>query len=184
MAHQNLKSTMHRLRKLIPPIAVTVAEGRISLDLRYCWLDLFTLHSTVAAINAIDETTSTEELEHICQKLKNSYQGNFLDQDDDPFWAIAPRERYRALFLQSTEKLGRALLHARSYESARECYEHGLAIDPLIESFYQGLMYSYWGLARPAEVRGVLARCRQVLQASLGLDCSPETEALAQQRPS
>ena len=184
MAHQNLKSTMHRLRKLIPPIAVTVAEGRISLDPRYCWLDLFTLHSTVAAINAIDETTSTEELEHICQKLKNSYQGNFLDQDDDPFWAIAPRERYRALFLQSTEKLGGALLHARSYESARECYEHGLAIDPLIESFYQGLMYSYWGLARPAEVRGVLARCRQVLQASLGLDCSPETEALAQQRPS
>lgn len=183
MAHQNLKSTMHRLRKLIPPEAVSVAEGKLSIDRRYCWVDLPTLDTLATEIDHISATTQGSYLGRLCQQLKSIYHGDFLTNEDESFWVITPREQYRALFLRSTEKLGAALLAAHRYEAARDCFEYGLGIDPLVERFYQGLMRSYWGLGLAAEVQAVFERCRTVLQAALGLDCAAETKYLTQHPP-
>ncbi len=171
-AHQNLKATMHRLRKLLPTQAITVIEGRYSLDPSLCWTDTTALQSLAAEA----ERQPSPEL---LARLQSIYQGEFLHNEIDVAWAIAPREQYRALFLRTIERLGESLLASDNFSAARDCYEFGIAVDSLIEHFYQGLMRSYWGLGRPAEVQSVLARCRQVLRASLGLECSPETEALA-----
>lgn len=176
MAHQNLKATVHRLRKLIGAQTIIVTEGSISLDRRRCWIDTTAMH-------ALADETERQPSAGLLTDLQSIYRGEFLQNETDASWAITPREQYRALFLRTIERLGEALLAAGNYSMARNCYEFGLTVDPLIEHFYQGLMRSNWGLARPAEVQSVLARCRQVLRASLGLNCSAETEALAQRHP-
>jgi DNA-binding SARP family transcriptional activator len=53
-----------------------------------------------------------------------------------------------------------------------------LAVDPLVEEYYQRLMICHQRQGQRAEAVSVYQRCREVLQASLGIAPSPETEAM------
>ncbi len=177
LAQQNLKAAVHRLRKLVGPQTVLLSDGRVSLARDSCCLDLWNFEATLARLEQV--SSHFESVPRACARMKELYAGDFLAGENAAPWLIAPRERLRARFLAALEQLGSAMLAEGMADKARECYEHGLTIDPLVEQFYRGLMRCYWHLDRPAEVQTTLTRCRQLLRTSLGLQCSAATEALA-----
>jgi DNA-binding SARP family transcriptional activator len=66
-------------------------------------------------------------------------------------------------------------------DKAVECYQKGLEVDDLAEEFYQRLMKCYKRMDRRAEALVTYKRCYQILSAVLGIEPSPETEALVKE---
>lgn len=175
-ARQNLKVTLHRLRRLVGMRAVRVEGGKLSLDSRYIWVDALAFMQVDRDIEAglsAGHEVSSQLLDH----LLTTYRGEFLP-DEYGVWALPMREGLRARVLRILEQVGGRLLQEGRYAEAGGCFERGIQIDPYAEEFYRGLMQSYHRLGRLAEVRRVYERCERLLREVLGVACSPDTEAL------
>ena len=66
------------------------------------------------------------------------------------------------------------------FDEAIGWYLKGLDADPIVESFYQGLMRCYGKLDRRTESIAAYRRLKQTLSITLGLAPSPVTEKLYQ----
>ena len=88
------------------------------------------------------------------------------------------RERLRAKFVHAPGELGRQLEAHQRYEEAIGWYLRGLEADPIIETFYQGLMRCYVALDRRTEAIAAYRRLKQTLSVTLGLAPSTTTERL------
>ena len=64
------------------------------------------------------------------------------------------------------------------YETAIECYLRGIDADPIVESFYIGLMRCYLRLGRHSEAASTYRRLRQTLSVVVGVRPSGEAERL------
>jgi DNA-binding SARP family transcriptional activator len=93
---------------------------------------------------------------------------------------VSIRERLRNKFLRNVRRLG--IYWEQSGELARavDCYQKGLEVDDLAEEFYQCLMKCYQQMGKRAEALAVYKRCYQILSSVLGIEPSPETEAIKQ----
>ncbi|MEW6684213.1 MAG: BTAD domain-containing putative transcriptional regulator [Nitrospirota bacterium] len=181
-AHRALDTTLHRLRKLLgSDEAVMLQEGRLTLDPRYCWVDVWAfdrLTETTRAKLAKGPSVPEEEIVDLSQKALTLYQGSFLSQESEIPWTLSERERLRSRFLRYLEALGRHWEQTGQWERAVECYLKGLDIDHLAEGIYQRLMTAYHRLGRRAEAMGVYQRCRNTLSALLGVEPSSQTEGI------
>ena len=113
------------------------------------------------------------------ENLLKPGRGVFLPDDGEEFWTIPARERLRALFTSFTEELGLRLESAGCWLDATECYRAGLDVDDLNETLYRGLMRAFRALDRAADAMAAFRRMRQMLSVVLGIQPSPESEALA-----
>ena len=93
-------------------------------------------------------------------------------------WSLPRPDRLRRRFLRGVGALGRRWESAAERRRAVECYERGLDVDDLAESLYQRLIVCYRRLGARAEALAVYRRCRDALASGLGVEPSPETEAL------
>lgn len=167
-AHNAFVTTLQRLRRmLVHRDALRLQEGKLSLDPQLCHVDTWAFESVDPGAGDLEDLRSTASL----------YRGAFL-AGDEAVWAIAPRERLRARFVQMATALAgqNALLHRE--EQAIACLEDALQVDDTVETFYRQLMTLQARLGRIAEVQGTYRRCRQVLDSSLQVRPSPSTEAL------
>lgn len=174
-AKASLKATLHRLRRLIGGKAIIVAEGKLTLDARRCWVDEWALERQITRLLEDPLAAIAEGRE---RQLLALYHGHFL-QDDDSSYVINARERIRSKFLRAMERVGQGLCEGRACEAALLFYRKGLEVDPLAERFYRGLMKCCDCLQRPAEGLAAYEQCRQTLARELGVKPSAETEALA-----
>ena len=97
-AHRSFTSTLHRLRKLLgEDRAVTLHEGRLSLDRRYFWLDTWAFEQLAADLEAAGDAQSVEKL---VERLLALYRGSFMADDgrrlDDPGARAPARPSARA----------------------------------------------------------------------------------------
>jgi DNA-binding SARP family transcriptional activator len=174
---QNLKATVHRLRALLGADALIHKDGRLALDPRHCWVDLWALERAVNEASACLAQPDPAALLAAGERALALYRGPFLG--DEPLgFALAARERLRSRLLRLIEALGQALCEAGERERACAWYQRGLELDPLAERFYQGLMHCYRDLDRPAEALAAYRRCQDVLERTLGVEPGPETRAL------
>ena len=67
---------------------------------------------------------------------------------------------------------------AGQWDKVVECCRKGLETDDLTEEFYQKLMTCYHQLGRDADAIKVYRRCCKTLNAVMGVEPSPETEAI------
>jgi LuxR family maltose regulon positive regulatory protein len=177
--------TLHRLRQLVGNAqAITVLEGRVSLNPRICWVDAWAFErmlensdSGVQNSESNDDEKCSEIMPRLGKAL-NLYRGHFLSADDDKPWSVSARERLQRKFLRAVDSLGSCRIEAGQPKKAMECYEKGLEIDDLTEEFYQGLMACNLKLGRKAEAIKVYRRCKQVLAANLGVEPSPVSEEI------
>lgn len=88
------------------------------------------------------------------------------------------RERLKAGFVQFVADYGDRLESSGRWAEAADWYRRGLAADDLSESFYQGLMRCHLETGRRAEGLSVYRRMRQTLSITLGIQPSPQSEAL------
>lgn len=173
-----LDTTLHRLRKLLgADEALLVRNGRLTLDPRYCWVDVWAFDRLVDQNRHGEPANRRFDLAS-AEKVLALYGGAFLSEETEAVWALSERERLRSRFLRYVEALGRHWEQTGQWERAVECYLSGLEVDHLAEGLYQRLMTAYHRLGRRAEALGVYQRCRKTLSALLGVEPSERTEEI------
>lgn len=183
VAHKSFATTLHRLRKLIGnDKVIQLQEGRVTLDHRYCWVDVWAFERILGQVDAAwKEVISEKDMAQIIrlsEKAIEMYKGTFLAGETDQPWTISFRERLRSKFLRNVGKVGFYWEHVGDLNKAINCYLKGLEVDDLAEEFYQRLMICYQRLGRRAEALATYNRCRHTLSAVLGVEPSRETEVI------
>lgn len=176
VAQQALRTTLHRLRKLVGPEAVIAREGSLTLDPGVAWVDLWALEALLA--KAEGEPVGTQGIPPALDRALDLYGGPFLVNDDRAAWAIAPRERVAGRLRRLLGATGRDLLQAGNHRAATVAFERGVELDPLSETFHRGLIASHAARGRTSDALAAYMRCRTVLASRLGVVPSRETEAL------
>jgi len=194
-ARISFKTTLHRLRQLIGhDEAIRVQDGKVSLDGRYCWTDVWAfehaLESSECGVRSseLNERKQEKKLLSSRRRVTGSsrlrslelavalYAGRFLPGDEDRPWSVSLRERLRNRFLRAVGMLGESSERDGKLRNAVEYYQKGLDADDLAEELYRRLMLCYQKLGRKADAVKTYERCRRTLAAGLGVEPSEETE--------
>ncbi len=178
-AEQAFYITLHRLRQLLGHNkAVSLREGKLTVDLRYCWVDSMAFERILKRAEDYAEKGERNCVIKSLEKAVALYKGPFLSVDAHEPWAISYNERLRTKFLRAIEKLGSYLVQAGELERAIECFNKAIEVDDIIEIFYQRLMVCLKKLGRRTEALAVYQRCEKTLSANLDLEPSPETKTI------
>jgi DNA-binding SARP family transcriptional activator len=181
VAHHSFEMTLHRLRKLIDlPEALEFQDGRLTLDPRYCWVDVQAFEYLYEEVNGKRKEGLEEGSVQLTQRAIEMYRGSFLAGEVEQSWMVSARERLRRKFLKNLSWLGHYREQNDQWEKALECYEQGLEVDELAEELYRRLIMCYQRLGRKAEAISVYQRCKKTLSSALGIEPSSETKALHQ----
>jgi len=177
MARQSLKSTVHRLRKLLELDVLQWHEGKLGLDARYCWVDVWALErflNNASGAPADDLTT----LEQTVKQLDKLYPGAFL-QGEEAAYALSLRERLRSKLLRLLTRMAAYFAQHNACDLAIATYKKGLEIEVLAEPFYLGIMQCQRALGHIAEALNTYEHYRRIIQHGLGVEPSPEIATLA-----
>lgn len=168
-AHRALEAGVHRLRVLLrAPDVIRQKGGMLILDTMRCWVDARAFDFW-AAKSAEDQDAADHALD--------LYGGAFLAEENQQ-WVFPERERLRSRFVRLVSRAAEAREAAGQLEDAASLYLRGLEADPLVESFYQGLMRCYGRLRRATEAAAVYRRMRQTLSVVLGISPSAASDRL------
>jgi DNA-binding SARP family transcriptional activator len=183
LAHQSFATTLKRLRKLLGnEKAVSLREGRVTLDPRYCWVDAFTFELLLARIDAAAQGgegfPDGARGKGLAERAVGLYRGPFLAGDVSLPWVLEMRERLRSKFLRAVGFLGRCFEREGQWADAVICYQKGLEVDNLAEGLYQRLMICHQRNGKVAEALAAYNLCRKTLSSVLGIFPSADTEAI------
>jgi LuxR family transcriptional regulator, maltose regulon positive regulatory protein len=179
MAHQSFNTTLHRLRKLLgQPEALSMQGGRISVDNRYCWIDIHAFERLLQESELLRKNGGRDRACSLVEKAVAIYRGDFLAGEPEAPWMLALAERLKSLFSRNASWLGHYLEESGRYESAAEHYERFLELDNSREDFYRRLMVCYDKLGRKSDALAVYQRCLRTLSSSLGMSPSRETNTI------
>jgi two-component SAPR family response regulator len=182
-AKRAFDTTLFRLRKILgDDRVVNLREGKVTLDSRYCWTDVWAFERLLGRLNRIRNLDTTGKdalaLEQLTAQLLALYQDHFLSREDMTSWSVSLRERLRSKYIHNLLETGRYWEMHGCWEKAMVCYQAGLGVDDLIEVFYQRLMVCYLELQRYSEGMATYRRCSRVLSLTLGLQPEAETETI------
>jgi LuxR family transcriptional regulator, maltose regulon positive regulatory protein len=130
-AHRSFTSTLHRLRKLLgEDRALVLHEGKLSLDARYFWTDVWALERLCAEIDDAAQGARADpaELERLQARLLELARGPFLANEPEEPWSLRPRERLRARVERALGQLG------AGWEAAGQPGRARLARESAVES--------------------------------------------------
>lgn len=172
-ADQALRTTLHRLRKLLRhEQAVRLEDRHLHLETRWLWADCLAF-DRAAHLPHLSDTTRL-------QRTLSRYRGPFLEGESAP-WVLAFRDRLRSQFMRMSERLGELQERNGDWLGAIECYLQAIEVDPVAEGFHRRLMHAYAHQGRRSEALSVYQRCRQTLLARQGVSPAKETQELYQQ---
>lgn len=171
VAEQALRTTLHRLRKLLQhEKAIRLENRQLSLDTGYVWVDYIAFYRMAH----LPDTT-----QDALQTAVNRYQGRFLAGESEP-WILSFQERLHLHYLNMSEQLGLLLEHDNNWATAAKHYLRAIEIEPVAEIFYRRLMACYARLGRPTKVQSTYQRCCHTLLSHLSARPSQETQLLYQ----
>jgi two-component SAPR family response regulator len=182
-AQRSFDTTIYRLRKILSDDGIlTLKDGRLSLDSRHCWVDVWVFERLLGQVQRIRSCDSTgrdaARLDLLTCRLFSLYQNHFLASEDMTSWSVSLRERLRSKFIYTLLDVGRYWELHGFWDKAIQCYQKGLEVDNLIEVLYQRLMSCCIETHRISEGMAAYRCCRQILSILLGLKPEPETESL------
>jgi len=184
-AHKSFATTLHRLRKLLgEERAIQLSDGKLSLDGRLIWVDIWAFDQVIARINQAlhpkMEETSTDgaKLSDLGSQLLERYPGPFLASEPEQGWSLPLRDRLRQRFIRTVVEIAHYWQQAGDAERAIDLLERAIELDYSSEGIYRSLMECYALLGRRAEAVDTYGRCRNMLAATLRVGPSPETTAL------
>ncbi len=182
--HRSFETTLYRLRQLLSSDkALTLIDGTLSIDARYCWIDILAFERSMADA----ESARREEkdgkgrtpMEHL-ERAISLYRGHFLPADASQSFTVSMRERLRVKFHRLVTDLGSELEGAGKWKEAVAIFHRGLEIDDLAEEFYQHLMICSIERGQQAEAVSIYNHCCSALSASMGLEPSSKTQEIYQ----
>jgi DNA-binding SARP family transcriptional activator len=161
--------TVLQLRKLLGSNETVLQRGgSVSLNPELCWVDAQVFEERLADNRPPGWSALI------------LYGGTFLPGDQDEPWSVASRERLRGRFIHALSMRGAALEAEGNPEGAFECYLRGIDADPVVESFYLGLMRCYERLGRRTEALSAYRRLKHTLSVLLGVPPSEAAQRLFQ----
>jgi DNA-binding SARP family transcriptional activator len=173
-AHDSFSVAIHRLRQLLGnEKALLMRDGCPRLDPSICWVDAHAFEELLVRA----EGEAPEKSERLTEKALMLYKGQFLEETDEP-WAISCRERLRSRFLRAIWRSGEHLERSGKFDLAVELYRKGLEVDYLTEELYRRLMKCHHAAGQRGEALAAYERCKKIIRSVLGIEPSPETEAL------
>ncbi len=178
-AHGAYTMAIIRLRKLLGESDMLVQHGgKLSLDRRRCWVDVWAFGEAVDGATAAGRAANLDAARSYEASALSLYKGSFLSADLDVPWSAPMRERLRAKFIGLVSLQGQRLEGVHRYDAAVSLYQRGLDADNLVEEFHQGLMRCYAKLDRNVEALAVYVRLKQLLSLALGVQPSTSTQQL------
>ena len=137
-----MTTTLSRLRRLLGEKALEVQAGRVSLNPRFCWVDVWAFEDLAHKAEDLWRGSPSGDGQSMALQLMGKtvdlYRGSFLaDEGSEPFWALPLRERLKNQFLSLIEKVGRSLEQTEQWEQAIVLYRKGLEVDNLAEELYR-----------------------------------------------
>lgn len=103
LAQRSLDTTLHRLRRLLGhEKALQLQAGRLSLDPRYCWLDIWAFERNCDELGvALKSRGQLDEgrFETQIEKCAGLYRGSYLPTDLDLSWTFPMRDRLARRYL-------------------------------------------------------------------------------------
>ena len=183
LAHQSLAKTLERLREMLgDDRAVLLRDGRLTLNNRHCWVDVWEFERTLGRADAAGKPgarlTGDEEVARLAERAIALYRGTFLSGETFCSFIVTHRERLRSKFLRTVVQAGSHWEQAGELEKAVGCYQKGLEIDSLSEEMYRGLISCNVRMGRAAEAHAVYQRCCKTFSAVLGVSPSPDLRAM------
>jgi DNA-binding SARP family transcriptional activator len=176
-AQNNLRKALSNLRQVVGAhLDITRQEVAFDRDAPY-WLDVEAFEGLLGGAST---QTDVERLQEAVELYRGDFLEGFYVRRAPAFeeWATVQRERYRRQALEGLEALVSHHLAVGDYAAAEAAARRQLEIDDLRESAWRGLMEA---LARDGQRNQALAeyeKCRQLLQAELGVAPAAETTAL------
>lgn len=182
-AHKSFTAALHRLRRLFgDDDALTLRDGRLSLNPALVWLDTWALEQALDELDDALRLPNPERAAPVSRALAGEalafYRGPFLpDESEQPAY-LASREQARARLLRSLSRLARQREEAGEGNAAAECYVQLIEADDLFEPPYRYLMQCLQRCGEASEARGAYERLRTVLATKLKVMPSAETQAV------
>ena len=182
-ATRTFNTTLHRLRKILGnDHALVLRDGKLSLDPRHCWVDVWAFEKLLGGSRQLLRDTANSHQVYLLGKLTENllvlYQDHFLIGEDVTSWSVSLQERLRHKIIHHLIEIGRFWETHGCWEQATECYQKGIDLDDLVEVFYQRLMNCYLETHRLSEGMSIYRRCRHTLLIKLSLQPEPETESV------
>jgi LuxR family transcriptional regulator, maltose regulon positive regulatory protein len=169
-----LESALYRLRQLLgAPSALVMAGGKLTLDRRQVWVDMWAFERELQSENA-DASSPDERL----ARLRELYSGHFLAQEVDKAWALEIRQILRERFVRSISRFARSYEARSLWQEAVSAYQVGIEVDGLAEEFHRGLIMCHRELGDRGAAVQAYRRCRELLLKRLGVHPSSKTLAL------
>ncbi len=178
---QRLKVTTYFLRERLREAglrgdSVLVSGASYSLKRETVWLDW------KAFMDFFREGKLFEQKGHLkaalshFEKAKRLYAGDYLPEDRYADWCAETREYLREVYLDLLGHLVHGYLEGGDNERAVEICRLGLAYEPYREGFHRALMVCLARLGQHDLAVAHYRRCREMLEAELGVEPAPETE--------
>jgi len=125
VAHHSFATNLHRLRQLLGyEKAILRQEGKLTLDDKFCWVDLWVFEAILEQADGQWKKERVEKPIELTEKAVEMYKGPFLAKEIEQPWTISMRERLRNKFLRNVEKLGQYYQESCQWEKALDCYPH------------------------------------------------------------
>ncbi|MFQ5399317.1 MAG: BTAD domain-containing putative transcriptional regulator [Anaerolineae bacterium] len=184
----NLRSILSNLRRQLDPY-LAVTRQTVSFNHESdVWLDV---HAFTAALDASEAHPhlNLEECEACIHRLETAvdlYRGRFLegfivgDSAGYEEWRLLNYERYQRRALMAFHHLTRYYAHRGIYGRALAYAQRQVELEPYREEAHRALMNI---LARSGQRSAALAQyeaCRRILSEELGVEPTPQTQALYQ----
>ena len=181
-ARRSFDVNLHRLRKVLGvQDLITLSDGKLSVDARQCWIDVWEFEDISArierAIFKSPDTSATDYLS-LVNELLCVYAGHFLEHEAQEAWAVAYRDRLRAKFARAVMTLAACLEQHRKWDEAAALYSRALELDNLAEPLYRRLMICHRELGEKGEALRAYRRCRDLLSIVFSIKPSAQTEAI------
>jgi DNA-binding SARP family transcriptional activator len=177
-----LEVTLRRLRRLLGrDEAIRLHEGRLELNEGLCWVDTQAFERAHRRAGAVltdgGARVADADLESLAERLLALYPGHFLAGDDENPWLLACRQRLASRIFRDLSAIGQLWEDRGAPGKAELIYRRGVELDAVSELLYRRLMSVQTRRGDRAGALATYRRCRRMLQMTLGVDPSSETEA-------
>jgi len=181
-ARNSMGTTLHRLRKLLGyENVVTVQDGELSIDARYCWVDVWAVQRLLGLLDRQLEKEKNPDLDALDQtvsRIFRLYQGDFLGRTEERSWSINLRDKLNSSIQRTFLNLGAEYEKRQLFEKTLKLYGRMIELNPVSELFYQALMRVNIKMGQQTEALKVYDKCLEILNEELGIGLSDKTEAL------
>jgi len=163
-----LKTTVHRLRALLGHSALVQRHGRLALNPREVWLDVWAFERLLRG--QPDPVTLTRALD--------LYRGPLLIDDLDDEAVIPARRRLQVVYASGVERLCDSLLEAGRHGPALHWSRLALTLDPINEALLRRYLELCIAHGHGGDAVHAYRDYERRLMAELGVTPSPAMQAL------